>query len=362
LTISSRNWTNWLVGSAVLLALLVVGRPLLVPLVFALLLWAILNALTDALHHLKVPMWLSWSGSMALLGVGIYFVARVIADEATALANDAPTYVAKFEQIVTSWLAFVHLDANIGDLINRNSVATVAARAATSAGGFLFGLVEVLIYVGFLLAEQGHLPAKIARLQASSSDQEETKEVYQAIAKQLRSYLGICTVVSALMAAACYGLLTYLGVSFAGTWSLIMFVLSYIPTIGVAGVIFPALMALLQFGTLGLPLLILVVLGAIHFLLKNIIETDILRRTLNLSPFAIIVSLTFWGLIWGVAGLFLAVPMTGGIAIVCSHIDGLKWISVLLAAPPARAPRKRRSAEPQAHGRGETKAPEKVGR
>jgi predicted PurR-regulated permease PerM len=93
-----------------------------------------------------------------------------------------------------------------------------------------------------------------------------------------------------------------------------------------------------------LPLLIVAVLGGIHFLLKNVIETDILRRTLNLSPFAIILSLTFWGLIWGVGGLFLAVPMTGGIAIVCSHIEGLRWISVLLAAPPARIRNKHRTA------------------
>jgi len=351
LLLASKNLTNWLVGSAVLLALLIVGRPLLVPLVFALLLWAILNALTDTLHRLKLPMWLAWSGSLALIGVAIYFVARVIAGEAAELAAEAPAYMTKFEQLVTSWLAFLGIDANIGDLFDRSRIAVIVGFAATSAGGFLFSLIEVLIYVGFLLAEQSYLPAKFAQLQTTTSGQDETKEVFRAIARQLRSYLGIATVVSAAMAAACYALLIYLGVSFAGTWALVMFVLSYIPTIGVAGVVFPGLMALLQFGTFGMPLLIVTVLGAIHFLLKNVVETDLLRRTLNLSPLAIILSLTFWGLIWGAAGLFLAVPMTGGIAIVCSHVEGLRWISILLAAPPQRQRTKHRGAEVKARTR-----------
>jgi predicted PurR-regulated permease PerM len=296
-------------------------------------------------------MWLAWTGSMALIVVAIYFVARVIADEATELAAEAPGYLMKLEQLAATWLAFLRIDANINDLFDRSYVTGILSVAAASAGGFVFTLIQILIYVGFLLAEQYHLPTKFASLQASASGQDETKEVFHAIAKQLRSYLGIATVVSAIMAAACYGLLSYLGVSFAGTWALVMFLLSYIPTVGVAGVIFPGLMALLQFGTFGLPLLIVAVLGGIHFLLKNIIETDILRRTLNLSPFAIILSLTFWGLIWGIAGLFLAVPMTGGIAIVCSHIEGLRWISVLLAAPPPRVRHKSSAAAKKTRAR-----------
>jgi predicted PurR-regulated permease PerM len=349
LSLASKNVTNWLVSSVVVLALLIIGRPLLVPFVFALLIWAILNALTDTLHRLKLPMWVAWPGSMVLLGLGIYFITRVIADEAAELAADAPAYTAKLQQLIASLLAFLRIDANLGDLFDRASIAGLLGIAATSAGGFLFSLIEILIYVGFLLAEQSYLPGKFAKLQTSASGQEEAKEVFHAIAKQLRSYLGIATVVSALMAAACYALLVYLGVSFAGTWALVMFVLSYIPTIGIAGVIFPGLMALLQFGTLGMPLLIVTLLGGLNFVLKNVIETDILRRTLNLSPLAIILSLTFWGLIWGAAGLFLAVPMTGGIAIVCGHVEGLKWISVLLEAPPPRQRRKRNLAANKTH-------------
>ncbi len=68
-----------------------------------------------------------------------------------------------------------------------------------------------------------------------------------------------------------------------------------------------------------------------------------LGRSLNLSSLAIVLSLSFWGLIWGVAGLFLAVPMMAAIAIVCQHIDGLNWATAALAGPPSRSKRVRRS-------------------
>jgi len=77
-------------------------------------------------------------------------------------------------------------------------------------------------------------------------------------------------------------------------------------------------------------------LGALHFVLANIVSTVMLGRTLNLSPLGIILSLSFWGLIWGIAGLFLAVPITGAFAIVCRHIDGLNWVGVALAGPEPR--------------------------
>jgi predicted PurR-regulated permease PerM len=110
----------------------------------------------------------------------------------------------------------------------------------------------------------------------------------------------------------------------------------------VVAVVIPALMALVQFGSLTVPLIIIVVLSAVHFVLMNVVSTVVLGQSLNLSPFVIILALTFWGLVWGVAGLFLAVPVTAAIAIVCGHIDGLRWISILLAAPPSQRREARR--------------------
>jgi AI-2 transport protein TqsA len=82
----------------------------------------------------------------------------------------------------------------------------------------------------------------------------------------------------------------------------------------------------------------------IQFSVGNLIEPHLMGRSLNLSPFVIILSLTFWGAIWGIVGMFLAVPIMVMVMIVCSHVPLLHPVAVLLSrdgAPmPVKAPAK----------------------
>lgn len=341
---SPRDTTAFILSSAALLGLIIVGRELLVPLVFAMLLWAVLNAMTDFLVSYGAPRWLAWTGSISLVVAGMYLMARIFGDEAAGLAAAMPGYAAKLQTITTQLLAPLRIKVDLGHLFSAQQVASFLASAAASVGGSLFAFMEVLIYVGFLLAEQGNMAHKLALLQRDPDRHTEVKEVVRTLARQVQSYLGVCTGLSAVMAIATYVLLRALGVEFAGFWALVLFVVTYIPTVGAVGVVLPALMALVQFGEFWQAGVIIVILGLLHFLLMNVAETVILGQTLNLSPFAIIVALAFWGLCWGAAGLFLAVPVTGAIAIMCGHIDGLRWISVLLAAPPPHIKDARRLA------------------
>lgn len=342
MTAESRRTANWLISAAILLGLLVLGRPLLVPFAFALLLWAILNALADALKRLKLPASIAWTASVVLIVGALYFVARVFANETAAMAGQAPDYYDKLQHLANEWMRFLRLGPmpKLRDLFSTSGVADILGQAAASAGGLLFQFGLVAVYVAFLLAEQRHLPGKLARLATSEERRDETGRVVHAIARQLQAYLGVCTLLSAAMALVTYALLVALGVSFAGFWALGMFFANYIPTVGGAAVVLPALSALLQSGSLGQFLLVALVLLGVHFVLANIVSTVMLGRTLNMSPLAIILALSFWGLIWGVAGLFLAVPMTGAMLIVCEHVEALRWVAVALAGPQAARAKK----------------------
>jgi AI-2 transport protein TqsA len=336
MTPASRSFANLLVSALALLLLLVFGRPFLVPLVFALLIWAVLNALADGLVRFRLPRWLAWVGASLLFLGALSAVTRIIGVEATQFAAGAPGYVMSLEQFLEKQLAPFGLRVNVEDFFSRSDLAGLLTGLVTSLGFSIFGLIEVLIYVGFLLAEQSDIGAKFGRLQLDPVRKQESQLVLHTVARQIQSYLGVCTVLSAVMGVLSYILLVVLGVSFAAFWALLMFFVTYVPTVGGVAVVLPALMALVQFGTLGPALIIVVALGALHFLLMNVAATLILGQSLNLSPFVIILALTFWGLVWGLAGLFLAVPMTAAIAIVCAHIEGLRWVAVLLAAPPPR--------------------------
>ena len=336
---SGREVAAWIVGAAALLGLIYYGQPLLVPLVFSLLLWAVVNAMVEALTALRVPRYIAFAGSLFLLLAAIWLIVQIVGDQATALAAALPGYEKKLADIVLRLLRPLNINIKPGDIISTANLTSFLTNAAASVGTSLLAVIQVLVYMGFLIAEQGQMAEKVARLQRDADRHNEIRQVVAAIARQIQSYLGVCTVLSAIMAGATYALLTVLGVQFAGFWGVVIFLLTYVPTIGAVGVVFPALMALVQFGSFGAPIIIVVALGALHFVLLNVAETLILGQTLNLSPFAIIIALTFWGLVWGVSGLFLAVPVTGAIAIVCNHIEKLRWIAILLGSPShARAP------------------------
>jgi predicted PurR-regulated permease PerM len=54
-------------------------------------------------------------------------------------------------------------------------------------------------------------------------------------------------------------------------------------------------------------------------------------KYLALSPLVVLLSVTFWGWLWGIAGAFIGVPLTIGIVIACHHFDRTRWIAILLA-------------------------------
>jgi|SRR5579871_1474188 len=335
ITADARQLASWLVSAMVVLAILVLGRALLEPFAFAVLIWAILNAITDFLERQHLPRALAWAASLIIIVAVLYSIARVLGNETDAVAAEAPSYFAKLQRLASEALAFLHIGhgARLSDIFSTASVATLVGQVAASAGAFLFTLAMVIVYVGFLLAEQRHLPEKMRRLQKSPERRDQTGQVVQAVAHQVQAYLGVCTLLSAIMGLGTYALLLVMHVSFAGFWALLLFLATYIPTVGAVAVLLPALMSLLQFGEFGPFLMIAISLGVLHFVLANVVATIMLGRTLDLSPLALILSLTFWGLIWGVGGLFLAVPITGALAIVCRHVDGLHWVGVVLAGP-----------------------------
>ncbi len=340
--INNQNMTNWLVSAVALLALLFYGREFFVPLIFALLIWAVLNAIVNFLHRHRFPNWVAWVSAFALITVSLYFVALVLANQANAVVAQAPDLALKLQKMWNDYMPF-HTRSptlNVETLLKNDDVSGFLGQTASSFGNMLMDLILVMIYVGFLLAEQGHIPEKIARLQKNNTEAE-GEAVVRAIGHQVQTYLGVCTLLSAVMGAVTYVALLAIGVEFAAFWALAMFVLTYIPTVGALGVLLPALMALAQFGAIGPAVLIAVGLFAVHFLLTSVLETVLLGRTLDLSPFAIILSLTFWGLIWGIGGLFLAVPLTGAIAIICRHVEGLEWVAEVIAGSQPRRSRRR---------------------
>ena len=122
------------------------------------------------------------------------------------------------------------------------------------------------------------------------------------------------------------------GVDFAAFWAFTIFLLNFIPTIGsIIATLFPALLALIQFDTFAQFFIVLVGVGSIQVIVGNFLEPKLMGNTLNVSPFIVMMSLTLWGSIWGIAGMFLSVPITVILLIVFAHFEKTRYLAILLS-------------------------------
>jgi predicted PurR-regulated permease PerM len=122
------------------------------------------------------------------------------------------------------------------------------------------------------------------------------------------------------------------GVDFASFWAVLIFLLNFIPTIGsIIATAFPSLLALVQFETAGPFFITISILTAIQFSIGSLIEPKLMGNRLNLSPLVILLSLGLWGSIWGIPGMFLCVPITVIIMIICAYFPETRPIAVALS-------------------------------
>jgi predicted PurR-regulated permease PerM len=117
------------------------------------------------------------------------------------------------------------------------------------------------------------------------------------------------------------------------------FILNYVPYLGaLAGILILAVVGLLSFASLSQALAMPAFYLACAILEGNFITPSILGRLMTLHPLAVFLALLFWGWIWGLAGVFLAVPLLAVCKILCDHTPSLRPLGALLGGRPAEAP------------------------
>jgi len=144
------------------------------------------------------------------------------------------------------------------------------------------------------------------------------KKITEQIEKYIITKMALYLLAGGLVTAFCF----IFNVDFPIIWGAFTFVLNFIPSIGSAiALIFPTLMALVQYEALGYGLLIAAIIALIQTLVFNILEPKIIGKRLNMNPIMILLSVLVWGFIWGIVGMFLAVPLTAIIKIILENSE-----------------------------------------
>lgn len=198
--------------------------------------------------------------------------------------------------------------------------------------GFFGAAVIFLILTVFMLSEAGSI-AK--RLEAISKAHGPNISRMLTATRDIQRYLAIKTVAS-LVTGFLAGLLCWAaGLDFFILWGILAFALNFIPVIGsiVAGVP-PVILALLLAGW---PNALLVAGGylLINNLIGNFLEPILVGRRLGISTLVVVISVMFWGWVWGPLGMLLAVPLTMMLKIVLEGSDEFRWIAVAISSDSA---------------------------
>lgn len=157
--------------------------------------------------------------------------------------------------------------------------------------------------------------------------------MWRDIEGKIRGYIVTKTIISVLTGTV-FGLtLWLLGVPLALVFGLLAFLLNYIPNIGpIIASLLPLPLILLDPSLSVAGMIVAIALPAgVQFVSGNIIEPKIMGESFELHPVAILLTLMFWGVIWGIVGMFLAVPMTAAVNILLERFERTRPIARILA-------------------------------
>ncbi len=323
--------------------MLYVGRDVIVPIVFSILVVYVIAGLTRLLDGVPVlgkrmPLPVRQTLSVLLIALGLAASVYLITANRNNILALAPQYQESLLAAIQKAAAVFHLENEPTwttlrqDLFAQISLQRLIGSTVASLSSIGLGVIIVFLYASFLLLEQGSFAKKIANLSANPSHAARIREIMADINTRVGAYLALKTFICILLGVMSWMVMAFVGLEFAAFWAVSIALLNYIPYLGsFLGVLFPVAMAIVQFGNPGDVVAVLLPLTIVQFVIGNLMDPYVMGNSLNLSPFAILVSLTVWSALWGVAGAFLAVPITAIMTIVFSEFAGTRPIAVLLS-------------------------------
>lgn len=325
---------RWLLGAGALV-LIVAGMraaaPLLVPMLVAVFLSLVVFPLVAALQRRKAPSWAAVTLTMLLVVGAMAGPGLVVQRTAVQFQEAAPRYQERLgEMIVAARERLAGYGLNVGELgeaLHPGVVADLVGYGVAGAATLLSNILLVLLLMAFILLEAASFTRKLRR---ARSLEEGESDFLSAVPGDVLRYLWIKTLVS-LMTGLLIGFWVWvLGVDFAILWGFLAFLLNYIPNFGSILAAIPAvLLAMVQVGP-GWALLVAAGYVVVNLVLGNIVEPMWMGRRLGLSPLVVLLSLLFWGWVFGPVGMLLSVPLTMVGKLVMENIPDLRWVAALL--------------------------------
>lgn len=319
-----------------------VGRVIFVPIATALLLTVLLAPVIRRMKRIRIP---EPAGAALLLSVMIFVIVYGVsrlAEPASEWAARAPDAFSEAEyklRVIKKPMQEVNkateLLTKATKLDETKKVQQVEVKEKawpfkifSVTGGLLAGLATMLVLLFFLLSSGDLFLQKLLKVLHRHQDKRCAVDIIREIETQLATYLFTVTCINGGLGIVMGLAMWLLGMPNPILWGVMAGLLTFIPYLGhVVGVTVVTLVAAMTFDSVGW----MFVVGGTYLSLA-IIEGSlaypmITGQRLELNPVVVLIGLMVWGLIWGIPGAFLAVPLMVAFKIICEHIEALNPVS-----------------------------------
>jgi predicted PurR-regulated permease PerM len=321
-------------------------RAILLPLVLALFLSYLLRPLVRSLARVRIA---APFGAAAVLFVTVTVIGSAIfylAAPAASWLQKAPYSLQEFQRKLSPIKQPMEKVAQASGEIEKlatpqSSQAKTAVEvkrhpiAETVVGRtpeFIASVILVLILLYFLLVFDGVFLRKLIKLLPTMADKKRAVSIATEIEANISRYLLTVTAINVCLGVAVGTTVGLLGLRNPILWGVLVATLNFVPFLGaLIGIICITLGAVLSFDSLSYALIFPGVYLSFGILEGNFVTPWVMGRSLTLNPVMVLLSITFWGWLWGIAGVMLAVPILAAFKIFCVHIKPMEPVAEFLS-------------------------------
>ena len=214
---------------------------------------------------------------------------------------------------------------NIQEFINPASAFQYLSVGVKQVGNVFAQSLLILIIVAFILLEAAHIYCK-----ADGKSSHQNLKKIMAFINKVNQYMAIKTVISFATGLLVTIFLMIMDIHYPVLWGLLAFILNFVPNVGSIIASVPAfLLAIIQYN-FSIGFVVLLAYLVINFVIGNIIEPNYMGDQLGVMPLIIILSLIFWGWIFGAVGMLLAVPLTIIVKFGLESAESTRWVANLM--------------------------------
>ena len=309
-----------------------IGKSLFLPLIIAVLVWYIIHIIRSSIDNFLCNFckfhwfgrYLSFLMSIILFIFVLYKFGVILNSNLALILKDADANQMRFVSFFTKMAQALKLKGviNQDNIVNFVNIKSIISFLISSVSSLLANAGMIFVYLIFIFIEQKYFDVKLEKIVKNDNTRSQVLAVLKKIDKNMKMYIAVKTGISLSTAL----------VGYSPFWGLLLFILNYIPTFGsIISSVLPILFSFTQFDNIVPISIVCIGLLLTQFFFGNYLEPKILGRTLNLSPLVIIISLVVWGMIWGVIGMFLCVPIMSLVMVALSAMPRTQKIAILLS-------------------------------